>query len=189
MGLKSHLWRGWNWNEMLKFLFLPWGLAQVIPFGACFFFKPVEVLKSVLRVLCASETSSISVTWKLLRNANSWTTESETLMWAPAICVLPSPLGNSGAQCVCVLVTQSCLTLCNPMDCNGPGSSVHETLQARFTEENSHSHLQGIFPTQGSNLDLPHCRQILYQLSHQRRKDYYYYKLLLSPKCEVQETP
>ena len=27
--------------------------------------------------------------------------------------------------------------------------------------------LQGIFPTQGSNADLPHCRQILYQLSHQ----------------------
>ena len=27
--------------------------------------------------------------------------------------------------------------------------------------------LQGIFPTQGSNPGLPHCRQILYQLSHQ----------------------
>ena len=26
--------------------------------------------------------------------------------------------------------------------------------------------LQGIFPTQGSNLGLPHCRQIFYQLSH-----------------------
>ena len=29
-----------------------------------------------------------------------------------------------------------------------------------------HSLLQGIFPTQGSNPGLPHCRQILYQLSH-----------------------
>ena len=28
--------------------------------------------------------------------------------------------------------------------------------------------LQGIFPTQGSNSGLPHCRQILYQLSYQR---------------------
>ena len=28
--------------------------------------------------------------------------------------------------------------------------------------------LQGIFPTQGSNPGLPHCRQILYQLSHKR---------------------
>ena len=31
----------------------------------------------------------------------------------------------------------------------------------------SFSLLQGIFPTQGSNPGLPHCRQILYQLSHQ----------------------
>jgi len=27
--------------------------------------------------------------------------------------------------------------------------------------------LQEIFPTQGSNPGLPHCRQILYQLNHQ----------------------
>ena len=31
----------------------------------------------------------------------------------------------------------------------------------------SHSFLQGIVPTQESNLGLPHCRQILYHLSHQ----------------------
>ena len=31
----------------------------------------------------------------------------------------------------------------------------------------SHALLQGIFPTQGSDLGLLHCRQILYQLSHQ----------------------
>ena len=30
-----------------------------------------------------------------------------------------------------------------------------------------HSLLQGIFPTQGSNPSLPHCKQILYHLSHQ----------------------
>ena len=35
------------------------------------------------------------------------------------------------------------------------------------TEVSSLSLLQGIFPTQGSNPGLPHCRQILYQLSHQ----------------------
>ena len=33
-----------------------------------------------------------------------------------------------------VLVTQSCLTLCNPMDCSPPGSSVHGILQARTLE-------------------------------------------------------
>ena len=30
-----------------------------------------------------------------------------------------------------------------------------------------HALLQGIFPTQGSNPDLPHCRWIFYQLSHE----------------------
>ena len=33
-----------------------------------------------------------------------------------------------------VLVTQSFLTLCDPMDCNPPGSSVHEILQARILQ-------------------------------------------------------
>ena len=34
------------------------------------------------------------------------------------------------------------------------------------TRVGSLSLLQGIFPTQESNLGLPHCREILYQLSH-----------------------
>ena len=36
--------------------------------------------------------------------------------------------------CACVKVTQLCLTLCNPMDCSLPGSSVHGILQARILE-------------------------------------------------------
>ena len=31
-------------------------------------------------------------------------------------------------------VGQSCLTLCDPMDCSPPGSSVHGTFQARVLE-------------------------------------------------------
>ena len=34
----------------------------------------------------------------------------------------------------CVLVAQSCLTLCNPMDCSPPGSSVYGIIQARILE-------------------------------------------------------
>ena len=37
------------------------------------------------------------------------------------------------------------------------------------TRVGSLSLLQGIFPIQGSNPGLPHCRQILYQLSHKGR--------------------
>ena len=38
------------------------------------------------------------------------------------------------AVCMCVKSLQSCLTLCNPMDCSLPGPSVHESLQARILE-------------------------------------------------------
>ena len=50
-------------------------------------------------------------------------------------------------------------------------------------------HLQGIFPTQGSNPGLPHCRQILYQMSHQGRVNgfnfrmWYWLLWALSPVC------
>ena len=58
-----------------------------------------------------------------------------------------------------VKVTQLCLTLCDPMD-----YIVHGILQPRV---GSFSLLQGIFSTQRSNPSLPHCRQILYHLSHE----------------------
>ena len=37
-------------------------------------------------------------------------------------------------MCVCVLVAQSCLTLCDLMDCSPPGSSVHGFLWAGILE-------------------------------------------------------
>ena len=63
--------------------------------------------------------------------------------------------------CVSVLVFRSCLTLCNPMDCSPPGSSVHGILQARVLEWVAIL-LQGIFLTQQLNFGLLHHRQILY---------------------------
>ena len=36
--------------------------------------------------------------------------------------------------CVCIKLLQPCLTLCDPMDCSPPGSSVHGILQARILE-------------------------------------------------------
>ena len=35
---------------------------------------------------------------------------------------------------MCVLVAQSCLALCNPIDCSLPGSSVYGILQAKIPE-------------------------------------------------------
>ena len=51
--------------------------------------------------------------------------------------------------CVCAKSLQSCLTLCDPMDCNPPGFSVHGILQARV---GCVSLLQRIFPIQGLSL-------------------------------------
>ena len=37
-------------------------------------------------------------------------------------------------ECMCVLVIPSCLTVCNPMDCSPPGSSVCGILEVRILE-------------------------------------------------------
>ena len=65
------------------------------------------------------------------------------------------------------LVAQLCLTLCDPVECSLPSSSVHGDSPGKNTGVGCHALLQGIFPTQGSNPGLPNCRRILYCLSHQ----------------------
>ena len=79
-----------------------------------------------------------------------------------------------GIYAVLCLVAPSCLTLCDPMDCSLPGSSVHGDSPGKNTGVDCPALLQGIFPTQGSNLGFPYCRQILYLLSHQRSPIIYY---------------
>ena len=65
------------------------------------------------------------------------------------------------------LVGQSYPTFCDPMDCSPSGSSVYGDSPGKNTGVGGHALLQGIFPIQGSNPGLPHCRWILYHLSHQ----------------------
>ena len=67
-----------------------------------------------------------------------------------------------------VKVVQSCLTVCDPMDLYSPWNSPGQN-----TGVGKHSLLQEIFPTQGSNPGLPHCRQILYQMSHKVDQEYW----------------
>ena len=63
--------------------------------------------------------------------------------------------------CVCVRVTQLCPTLCNPMDSCLPGSFVRGILQARILEWVAI--LFSRRSSQGLNLGLLHCGQILYR--------------------------
>ena len=48
-------------------------------------------------------------------------------------------------------VAQLCLTLCNPVDCSLPGSSVRGMFPGKSTGVGCHFLLQGIFLTQGLN--------------------------------------
>ena len=89
-------------------------------------------------------------------------------------------LGSSGTRTPCslalllitmkrevkVLAPQSCPTLFDPMDCSPPGSSIYGVLQARILEWVAIPFSRGILLSQGSNLGLLHCRQILYHLSY-----------------------
>ena len=91
-----------------------------------------------------------------------------------------SPGKNTGVGCYFLLqcrkvkteseATQSCPTLCNPIDGSPPGSPVPGSLQARTLEWIAISFSRGIFSTQGSK---PHLSHLLHwqadslPLSHQ----------------------
>ena len=70
-----------------------------------------------------------------------------------------------------LLFSRSCLTLCDPMDCSPPGSSVCGLPQARILEWVAISSSRGrIFPTQGLNSRLQrllHWQADSLPLSHQ----------------------
>ena len=81
----------------------------------------------------------------------------------PSECPVTSK--EPGSLC---LVAQLCLILWDPVDCSlpsfplSPGDSL-----GKKTGMSCHALLLGVFPTQGSNPDLPHCWQILYHMSRQ----------------------
>ena len=67
--------------------------------------------------------------------------------------------------------------VCNPMDYSPPGSSVHGDSPGKNTGVSCLALLQGIFPRQGSNLGLLHCRWVLYCLRHLVKFKYEQYVL------------
>ena len=89
----------------------------------------------------------------------------------------------NGGGLVASEVTQSCLTLRNPMDCSLPGSSLHGTFQARVLEwvaiASPGDHPDpGIKPRSSTSCV---CRQTLYHLSHQGSPNSYSLTQELSP--------
>ena len=56
---------------------------------------------------------------------------------------------------MCVLVTQSCLMLCDPMVCSPPGSSVHRDSSGKTTGVDRHFLIQGDLSDPGNEPGSP----------------------------------
>ena len=82
------------------------------------------------------------------------------LVWLPGQAVQGS--GFSSDLRVHAKSLLSCLTLCDSGGYNPPGSSVQKDSPGKNTGVGCHAFIQEIFPTQGSNPNLLHWRQILY---------------------------
>ena len=94
------------------------------------------------------------ITTETPRKPNHW-------IFSKSISVVLLRLTAAQTMYVKVKVSQSCLTLCDPMNLYSPWNSPGQD-----TGVGSLSLLQGIFPIQGLNPGLPHGRQIFHQLSH-----------------------
>ena len=101
---------------------------------------PFTVYKCILRLYTVKYTDIKYMVWWVL-----------TIIYTQIVLC-------SVAQCVQLFVI--------PWDCSLPGSSVHGDSPGKNTGVGCHALLQRIFPTQWSNPGLPHCRWILYHLSH-----------------------
>ena len=72
------------------------------------------------------------------------------------LCLISMTLKEKDGVKVKVLVIQLCSTLCNPMDCSLPGSTIHGILQARILKWVTVP-FPGDLPDPGSSLGSPHC--------------------------------
>ena len=105
-----------------------------------FVFSPSDVLHSVWQTLDPSAAAAAAKSLQLCLTLCDPHTQQPTRLPRP----WDSPGKNTGAGChfllQCMKVksesegVQSCPTLSDPMDCNLPGSSIHEIFQARVLE-------------------------------------------------------
>ena len=76
----------------------------------------------------------------ILYGRHNYDKEVSERKWIIALVLLDSHYEATGGSlyirdmCVCVLVAQLCLTLCDPIDYTAWGSSIHGILQARILE-------------------------------------------------------
>ena len=95
----------------------------------------------------------------------SWATKPEPSPWL----LSPHLLNGDSNSVHTRLVSQSCLTLCDPMDCSHQAPLSMTFFSGENIGVGCHFLFRGIFPTQGSYLHLLcllHCQRTLYLLSH-----------------------
>ena len=131
------------------------------------FFRILYILLIVLWSLIWGSSVKYLFLWKCPSGTHlsSFLTLSAPQAFRLSISFPISPWIQMSPMAVCstlvlVLVAQSCPTLCDPIDCSPPGSSVHEDFPGKNIGVGCHSLIYGIFLTQGLNPGLLHCRQI-----------------------------
>ena len=95
--------------------------------------------------------------WRFQRTQGNWKERQTTGLSVSSVdkgltslhrsCHPAFPSRCGGSVCMCAKSLQLCPTLCDPMDCSPPGSSVHGILQARILE----------WVAMPSSRDLPDC--------------------------------
>ena len=110
-----------------------------IPFDTCHIHRPNKTLQAAF-IWCMMIPSHPYHTYP------SPPTAWKRVVWCGFLVLATRGLGRAGLQMEpfvegflsqCMLacsITQSCPTLCDPMNCNSPGSSVHGNLQTRIPE-------------------------------------------------------
>ena len=120
-------------------------LLLPFPFGCLFFLSlallfwqeleyPVELKAGVLVLLLIFRESIKSFTIDNVAGFCTWTFSC----WGSSLLIL---------ICRCCLVANLCPTLCDPMDCSPPGSTIQLDFPGKDTGEGCHFHPQVVFPT------------------------------------------
>ena len=91
---------------------------------------------------------------------------------------------------VCAKSPQSCLTLCDPVDCSPPGSSVHGTLQARILERVAMpSSMECSLSKDRTHVSFVSCtgRQVLYLVLGPPWEAHWMYRVVMKREREMNE--
>ena len=109
----------WQFDSMYLKYPMIWQSSSLLPY----------LWESLAEVYRRAYTMSIA---KLFIIVNAWKQTTKGL-WTKRQWLKKKKTRLYGGVCVCVGVcVQSCLTLCGPMECIPPGSSVHGIFQARL---------------------------------------------------------